>query len=433
MNNETSQNAINRRNFVKQGAALGAGFSTLGYVKSLQGQNAPSQKLKVGILGMGRGRGHISAWSAVPGVEIAYVCDIDKKRLAVGVAATEKRQSAKTKGVEDFRRILEDPTVDIISIALPNFWHTPAAIMAMKAGKHVYVEKPGSHNAREGELIVAAARKYDRYVQMGNQRRSYPTQIESMAKLHDGVIGKLLFSRCWYNGARGSIGKGKVVPVPEDMNYDLWMGPTPERPYLDNLVHYNWHWRWHWGGGELANNGIHALDISRWGLGTTYPTRVSYLGNRYHHNDDQETPDTGVAQFDFGDSGATWDGSSCHTRKGDKHPFVAFYGEGGSMHCDAVGGYKIFDFNGKEMESVKGIRGDVPHFTNLADCVRYGGHLNSEIGEAQISSLWCHLGNIALRTGRTLDIDPATGKIIGNEEAQKYWGREYRKGWEPTI
>ena len=433
MKNDSSSNPITRRSFVKQGATLGAGLSTLGYVKSMQGQNAPSQKLRVGILGMGRGKGHIAGWSQVPGVEIAYVCDVDSKRLAEGVTATAKRQSNPPKGVADFRRILEDPTVDIISIALPNYWHTPASIMAIKAGKHVYVEKPGSHNAREGELIVAAARKYNRYVQMGNQRRSYPSQIEGMAKLHDGIIGKPLMSRCWYKGARASIGKGKKIAVPDHLDYNLWTGPVPEKDYLDNLAPYNWHWRWHWGGGELLNNGIHALDLSRWGLGVNYPTRVTCLGNRYHHDDDQETPDTSVAQYDFGDAGATWEGSSCHPRKNDPLPFVAFYGDGGSMHCDAVGGYQVWDFNDKVVENVKGVRSDVPHFTNLADCVRYGGHLNSEIGEAQMSTLWCHLGNIAYRTGHTLNIDPTTGKIVGDDEAQKLWGREYRKGWEPTI
>ena len=425
-------NEITRRSFVKQGAVLGAGLTTLGHVKSLKGQEAPSNKLKVGIMGLGRGKGHISAWSQVPGVEIAYVCDVDPARLAEGIKATESRQSSQPKGVTDFRKILDDPEVDILSIAAPNFWHAPATILACKAGKHVYVEKPGSHNAREGELMVAAARKYDRYVQMGNQRRSYPSMIESMAKLRDGAIGKVLYSRCWYKASRPSIGKGKVVPVPEGLNYDLWNGPIPKQPYLDNLVHYNWHWRWHWGGGELANNGIHALDISRWGLGVTYPKRVSYLGNRYHYNDDQETPDTGVAQYDFEDCGASWEGSSCHPRKNEDLPFVSFYGDAGYMECDSAGSV-TYDLNGKELDRVPGKAGDVPHFANLADCVRHGGHLNSEIAEGQISTLWCHLGNIALKTGTTLDINPKTGQILNNREAQQYWGREYRPGWEPTV
>lgn len=425
-------NPLSRRNFVKQGAAAGAAFTTLGYVKSLKGADAPANKLRVAVMGLGRGKGHISAWSRVPGVEIAYVCDVDEKRLAEGVRATETRQSSKPKTATDFRRILDDPEVDILSVAAPNFWHAPATILACKAGKHVYVEKPGSHNAREGELMVAAARKYDRYVQMGNQRRSYPSMIESMARLHDGAIGKVLYARCWYKASRSSIGKGKPVPVPETLDYDLWNGPAPEHPYLDNLVHYNWHWRWHFGGGELANNGIHALDIARWGLGVSYPTRVTYLGGRYHYDDDQETPDTGVAEYHFGDSGASWEGSSCHPRKQEKLAFVSFYGEGGSMECDSAG-CTVYDINGKEIDRVPGKAGDVPHFTNLADCVRHGGHLNSEIAEGQISTLWCHLGNIAYRSGQTLDIDPKTGKIVDNPEAMKFWSRDYRKGWEPTL
>ncbi|MDA7916461.1 Gfo/Idh/MocA family oxidoreductase [Verrucomicrobia bacterium] len=425
---------MNRRKFVKQGAAYSAGLSTLGYAKSLRGQNAPLQKLRVGVMGLGRGRAHLGAWTQIPGVEVTYVCDIDEKRLANGVTITGTRQSKPPKGVGDFRRILDDPDVDIISIAAPNFWHAPATILACQAGKHVYVEKPGSHNARESELIVEAARKHNRHVQMGNQRRSYPSQIEAIAKLHDGVIGKVLYSRCWYKSARQSIGKGKRVPVPEDLDYNLWNGPASAYPYKDNLLHYNWHWHWHFGGGELANNGIHALDLSRWGLAELYPKRVSFLGNRYHFDDDQETPDTGVAQFDFEDSGASWEVSSCHPRKPEGLDFVGFYGSDGSMLCDGTGGYTIHDFNGKEVEKVKGTPGDLPHFTNLADCVRYGGKLNSEIGEAQISTRWCHLGNIAYRAGASLDVNPETGKILNNDDAvEKYWSREYSKGWEPKV
>src|SRR5436309_2709895 len=201
-------------------------------------------------------------------------------------------------------------------------------LLAFSPGKHVYVEKPGSHNLHESELLVATARKYKRVVQMGNQRRSWPWVIEGIGAVHSGEIGKVFFARAWYTNHRGSIGHGKAVPVPDWLDYSLWQGPAPERPFRDNILHYNWHWFWHWGTGELGNNGVHALDLARWGLQVDYPRRVTCGGNRYHYKDDWETPDTYVAMFDFGDKAIVWEGQSCDPRGFEGAKVGAtFYGE----------------------------------------------------------------------------------------------------------
>jgi predicted dehydrogenase len=421
-----------RRQFLKTSAAVGAGIAAIDGFPSLHAADA-SKKLVVGIVGLGRGMGHVSGHLADSYTEVAYVCDLDPKRAEAGAAAAEKRQNKRPKAVKDFRAILDDKDVDAVSFALPNFWHTPAAIMAMKAGKHVYVEKPGSHNPHEGELIVAAQKKYGKVVQMGNQRRSYPHLIEAIERLRAGDIGKVLSSRTYYNADRQTIGHGKQVPPPEWLDYAMWQGPTPERPFVDNLLHYNWHWRWHYGGGELANNGIHGLDISRWGLGVEYPKRVTFNGGRYHFEDDQETPDTGAAVFDFGTCAAIWDDSSCNPRKGEKTPFISFYGEKGSLLNFGKNDYTLCDLNGKELEKKSDPPSDNPHFANFHDAIRDGKKLNSPIDEGQKSTLLCHLGNIAYRTGHTINFDPVNRKIIGDAEADKLWAREYRPGWEPTV
>jgi predicted dehydrogenase len=331
---------------------------------------------------------------------------------------------------------MEMKDLDVVCIAAPNHWHAPAGIMAMNAGKHVYVEKPCSHNPWEGEMLVQAARKNNRFCQMGNQRRSWPGVVEGIQKVHAGEIGTVRFARCWYNNARGSIGRGKEVPVPPNLDYNLWQGPAPERPFVDNLVHYNWHWRWHWGNGELGNNGIHALDVARWGLNVTHPIKVSCNGGRYHFEDDQETPDTATTQYDFGKVGCTWEGSSCHPRAHEKNDFVTFYGDNGALTITGGSGYKIFDPKGKLISenSIKAEpSADIIHFKNFLAAIRGEGKLNSDILEGHISTQLCHLGNIAYRANRNLTIDPKTGLIQNDAEAQKLWKREYRAGWEPKV
>jgi len=419
---------------MKRASITAAGAAVLHGFNVLRAGESANRRIRLAVMGCnGRGMAHIAGWLAQPNVEIAAICDVDSRALEKGVAAVTRKQDQRPQGVRDIRRVLDDKTVDAISVATPNHWHTPAAILACNAGKHVYVEKPGSHTARECELIVTAARKHRRLVQMGNQRRSWPWVIEAIERLHAGEIGKVLFARTWYNALRGSIGRGKPAPVPDWLDFALWQGPAPERPFVDNLVHYNWHWRWHWGNGELGNNGVHFLDLARWGLQVDQPRRVTCGGNRYHFQDDQETPDTCLLCFDFGGKGLSWECHSCHPHglEGGKTG-VIFYGDKGAL---VIADYscKFLDLDGKETAGIPAKGDDVRHFANFLDAIRDGKKLNSEIEEGQKAALLCHLGNIAWRTGGALDFDPAQRRIRNNPAAAKLWSREYRRGWEPKV
>jgi predicted dehydrogenase len=428
------QNAIPRRHFLKQTSLLTAGLATLGSAASLRAAKGPNEKVVVGIIGCnGRGKAHIAGHLAQPNVEIAYICDVDRRAVTEGIALVGKKQQRKPQGVTDLRRILEDKAVDAVSIATPDHWHTPATMLACAAGKHVYIEKPGSHNAHESELIVASARKHKRVVQMGNQRRSWPWVIDAIHAVHSGEIGKVYFARTWYTNHRLSIGHGKPAPIPDWLDYTMWQGPAPAEPYRDNLIHYNWHWFWHWGTGEMGNNAVHFLDLARWGLEVDHPKRIVCGGNRYHFQDDQETPDTYLVSFDFGDKGIAWEGQSC-----DPHGFegksvgVNFYGDKGSL-CLAGNDYKIYDLNDKLVRETKGKYDDILHFGNFIEGIRNGQKLASEIEDGQKATLLCHLGNIAWRTGHTINFDPKHHKIIDDRKASALWSRSYSKGWEPRV
>ena len=422
-----------RRDFLKQTSLVTAGLSTLGGAGSLRAAGSPNEKVVVAIIGCnGRGMDHIAGYLSLLNTEIGYICDVDSRAVEKGIAAAAKKQPRKPHGLRDFRQMLDKAEVDAVSVATPDHWHAPATILACSAGKHVYVEKPGSHNPHESELMVAAARKHQRVVQMGNQRRSWPWVVEAMEALRAGELGKVFFARAWYTNHRGSIGHGKQAPAPDWLDYPLWQGPAPDRPFQDNLIHYNWHWFWHWGTGELGNNGIHALDLARWGLGVECPQRVTCGGNRYHYQDDQETPDICVATFDFGDKAIAWEGQSCDPRGFEGAKFgVSFYGENGSMVI--ADKCRIYDLNDKLVREIEGQSHDVLHFSNFIEGIRQGKALNSEIEEGQKSTLLCHLGNIAWRTGHTLNLDPQTRNIIGDPSASALWRRSYRAGWEPKV
>jgi predicted dehydrogenase len=422
---------MDRRDFLGRaavsGLAAGAWFS-----RSAAAQAA--NPVVVGVMGLSRGRSLAVSFAKQPGVVVKYVCDTDQSRAESGARLLEGAAGKTPQAVGDFRRILDDAEVHALICAAPNHWHAPATILACAAGKHVYVEKPCCHNPYEGELMVQAARKANRAVQMGAQRRSGPGTIEAIQKLRDGVIGRVYLARCWYGNLRPSIGTGKPAAVPAGLDYELWQGPAPRRPYIDNRIPYNWHWFWHWGNGELGNNGIHGLDLCRWGLGVDFPVRVTSSGGRYRFDDDQETPDTQTVCLEFdGRRQITWEGLSCnkHDRK-----FVIFYGEGGALELEGNGSYTVFDAQDKEAgKSGSSGVGDDEHIVNFLDAIRNDKplSLNGEIAEGHKSTLLCHLGNIAHRTGRALQCDAGNGHIVGDDEAMKLWRREYEPGWEPKV
>jgi predicted dehydrogenase len=442
-------NRLNRRDFVKTAGAAGLGLSVAGSFFPAYGKNAPSNKMVVAVMGLnGRGNGLTRELAKIDGYEIAYICDVDERAISKGIRTVEEHgnQKNKPRGVKDFRTALDDKNLDALIIAAPDHWHAPATILALQAGKHVYVEKPCGHNAREGEMLVEAQKKYNKVVQMGNQQRSSIESIEAMQEIREGAIGKPYFGKAWYANTRGSIGTGKPAAIPSWLDYELWQGPAPRVDYQDNLIHYNWHWFTNWGTGEICNNGTHEIDICRWALGVDYPLRVSSQGGRYHFDDDWQFYDTQVASFDFEDGKTiTWEGRSCNGRKVEgRGRGAAIYGTDGTMILDR-NGYELYDHRSNlirkvnarseaaTMDTVGGDSLTALHFVNFHDGVTQDAPLNSHIEEGHKSVLLCHLGNIAQELGQTLETDPANGHIKNNDTAMNHWGRSYAKGWDLSV
>lgn len=426
-----------RRSFLQSAATLGVA-SAAGPVTAAANNAVGTQPtIQVGVMGLSRGLAVAKTFAALPGVRVRTLCDTDALRLkSARESLVEAAGDDDIRTTADFREMLADPEIDVLVCAAPNHWHAPASIQACDAGKHVYVEKPCSHNPWEGELLVRAARRNNRCVQMGNQRRSGDAIIEAINLLHEGAIGRVYYSRSWYANLRGPIGTGKPADVPPHIDYELWQGPAPRQPFTSNRLHYNWHWVWHYGNGELGNNGIHSIDLSRWGLQVDYPTRVTSSGGRYRFDDDQQTADTHMVCFEFpGERQIIWEGLSCNRdgMYGDSFG-VSFHGEKGSLRMSSWG-YKLYDERAREIGGKDGRGADSQHAANLIAAIRANdpSMLNSEIEEGHKSTLLCHLGNIAHRTGDTIRCDPANGHIQDNAAAEALWRRDYEPGWEPAT
>jgi predicted dehydrogenase len=444
------QESLDRRDFLKKASAAGVGAfaASRGIGPLLAFEGSPNEKMVVGVMGLnGRGMVHAQGFARGANTTVGYLCDVDSNVLSKAVAETAALQATAPKAVGDFRRMLDDKNVDAIAIAAPDHWHTPATILALDAGKHVYVEKPSGHDPREDELIVAAARKHGKLqVQLGTQARSGPHFIDVLQLVHEGLIGTPYLARGWYANTRTGIGKGKVVPVPANLDYELWQGPAPRTPYRDNIIHYNWHWFTNWGTGEICNNGTHEIDVARWILGVDYPTSVVSTGGRFHYVDDWQFPDTQEVTFVFeGGKSIIWQGQSCNGLDlYGRSRGTTVLGTNGSVVVDRDG-YVVYDLKNKIVKEVTAApKGDSLntlgddwltqlHIENFVSAVRTGTKLSAPIEDGAKTGTLCHLGTISQQVGRRLTTDSSNGRILHDQEAARLWSREYDSRWKPVV
>ncbi len=391
---------------------------------------APSEKVRVAVIGVrSRGTDLAREFARQPGAEVLALCDIDDAAFAKPLKEVEKIAGKAPKAEKDFRRLLDDKTIDAIVVATPDHWHAMLTVLACQAGKDVYCEKPVSHNVVEGRRMVEAARKYNRVVQAGTQRRSLPHIAEAIALVKEGSLGQVGMARTWIHQQRPNIGHGQPGPVPEGVDYAMWQGPAPDRPFYANRFHYNWHWFWNWGTGEIGNNGIHGLDVARWGLGVDAPLTVTSAGGKFFFDDDQEVPDTQVATWEFPHACLVWE-HRMWTKHGEEGAGfgIAFDGEKGTLIIDDKG-WRIEQ--GNEVTERKSPRGgQADHVANFLECLKSRARPNADIEIGHLSTRLCHLGNIAQRLGRKLKFDGATESFPGESEANGLLSREYSARFE---
>lgn len=443
-----------RRNFIKKITAGTTGMAVAGTAMSMPAKNykriiGANDRLNVAIAGLGRRLGAYYEPIArqESNAELIYLCDVMKKQRERALKNFSEHIDYQPKLENDIRKVIDDQNVDVLINATPDHWHTPGSVMAMKGGKHVYVEKPCSHNMFENELIVEAARKLNKVVQMGNQQRSSDHTIEIINEIHNGVIGIPYKALALYTVARGEVPRQRKVAVPEGLDWELFQGPAPRRDYTEETWDYNWHWYgWDYGTAEAGNNATHELDVARWALGVDLPRRVDVEAAKRHFPDDGwEMYDTMEATFRFGeDKIIQWDGKSRNgydTYGSDRGTII--YGSEGTVYVDRSK-YILYDRTGKKVKdnesassesgTALGGGGDMStaHVVNFFDAIRGKAELTAPIDDAAVSMTMVHYSNIAYRIGKGFDIDDQTGRMF-DREAMKLWGREYEPGWEPTL
>jgi predicted dehydrogenase len=444
---------LDRRTFLKTSTAAGIGLGISQVANPLRAAHheSPMNTIRIAAVGTNsRGAQLTKLFSQIPGVKITHVCDPDDEAIAKGIKTAEENGQKKPKAVKDFRTLLDGKEVDALFMATPDHWHAPGAIMAMQAGKHVYLEKPISHNPSEGEMVIRAERRTGVVFQMGAQRRSGEIYHQAKEAIDNGAIGKPYLGQTWYANSRGPIGRGRHAAIPSHIDYELWQGPAPRRLYRDNVIHYNWHWFKNWGTGEVNNNATHEVDVARWLMGLSMPNRVSSAGGRFHYEDDWEFFDTQDVNWEFpGGAMINWSGRSCNAFKLEgEGRGVVIQGTEGSMQI-REDSYTLFDVKGEEVKTEKiggqSKKGDgtdtvaptaelsYAHALNFIDSIRGNAKPNCPARVGHITNLLCHLGNISQFLGRSLSIDSSTGRILNDPEAMASWGREYESGWKPNV
>jgi predicted dehydrogenase len=432
---------LDRRQFLHDSAALAASLATLSASataaraddKADQKEAGPNDVLRVAVIGVrGRGMDHVGGWCGDRRVRITTICDVDRNVIGPAMKAVAVRYGSEPKFEQDLRKVLDDKNIDAVSIATPNHWHALATIWACQAGKDVYVEKPVSHNVKEGRKMVEAARKYNRIVQTGTQCRSHKGIQDAVEFLRGGKLGKIYMAKGLCYKPRGSIGIKEDSPVPDGLDYNLWTGPAEMKPFNANRLHYNWHWFWNTGNGDLGNQGIHQMDLARWGLGKNeFPKAVQASGGRFGYKDQGETPNTELVTLDFDDAVLQFEvrGLPTNDELGAKIGDI-FYGSEGVL---AITSYTTWQsYMGPKLEKGQGGTGGGDHYGNFVDAVlaRDPKRLHADIEEGHLSSAYCHLGNIAYRLGRKLQINPSTESFVNDAEADAMLTREYR---EPFV
>ena len=438
---------VTRREFLDTLAIGATGLAIASSAKSYGQILGSNDRLNFAVVGLNsRAYAHLAGLKASKSAaRISHVCDVDTNTLKKFATAANTSMGEAPQTEQDFRKVLALKEIDAVTIATPDHWHTPMAILALQAGKHVYVEKPCSHNPAEGALLVQAQVKYGKQVQMGTQQRSSPHTIEIVDKIHNGLIGRPYYAKAWYSNVRKSIGVGKEAPVPPQLDWDLWQGPVPRQPYKDNVQPYNWHWFHIYGTGESLNNGTHEVDVCRWALGVDYPQRITSSGGRYQFKDDWQFYDTLLTSFTYDDKMIDWEGKCCNGMKFyNRDRGSVIMGTTGSVLVDRDG-YEIYDLKGNKKSEYKTgqqtsstdlVGSDSmtdAHFANFIAGVRKGEKLNAPVAVGNVAVTMLQLSNIAWAVNRELALDTSDGKIQNDSAAMKLWGREYEKGWAPRI
>ncbi len=439
---------MTRREFLDTAAVGAAGLALSSTARSYGQIMGANDRLNFAVIGLNsRAYAHLSSLKANKAkARISYVCDVDSNILAKFAGATEKMMGDAPRTEKDFRHVLALKEIDAITIATPDHWHAPMAIAGVQAGKHVYVEKPCSHNPAEGVMLLEAVAKSGKKVQMGTQQRSSPHTIEVVDKIHNGLIGNAYFAKAWYSNTRKSIGEGKPAPVPAALDWDLWQGPAPRVPYTDNVQPYNWHWFRTWGTGETLNNGTHEVDVSRWALGVDYPQRIAAQGGRYSYKDDWQFYDTLMTSFTYPDKMISWECKCCNGMKFyGRDRGTEIIGTTGSVVIDR-GGYEVYDLKGTKVSEFKAAKEAASsadlvgadsmtdlHFANFIAAVQKGEKLHAPIAVGNVAVTMLQLSNVAWEVKRELALDPTNQHVLNDPAAMKMWTRDYEKGWAPKV